>query len=89
MKFKYVKELQTGRLFLQHNGVDVYHVTKSGAPQMYWYALGDIRKVGDFDVRELKAYAGSALSKSWSLQNVRAVIVAAIDAGEIRATVGA
>jgi hypothetical protein len=89
MKYNYNQSLQTGRLFLQHNGVDVYHVTKCGAPQMYWYALGDIRKVGDFDVRSLKAYAGSALSKSWSLYNVKALIVDAIDAGEVRATVEA
>lgn len=82
-KFKYGKELQTGPLFMSHDGVDIYQVTKCGIPQMYWYALGDIRKVGDFDIRSLPSWSESNAKVEWTPDAVRELIALAIDRCEI------
>lgn len=85
-KLKYGQELQTGAHIFEHNGVHIYHVNKDGAPMMYWYTTGELREVGDFDVRLLPLYKEKGQENpeksGWRVSHA-AIIQDAIDRGII------
>lgn len=89
----YRTEWQEPEVFLEHNGVTVYHTYKDDdieqGPRTYWFVTGKHEGEDEaFDVRDLETPSRDRLyghTESLS-EAIRAILREAIDAGLIQAT---
>jgi hypothetical protein len=59
----YIEESCDKDIFLEHNGVTIYHAYKNddySQPYTQWYSLGPQDDAEEFDVRELPGYDPAA-----------------------------
>lgn len=78
-------------LFLEHKGVEVYHIYKDddagNGPRTYWYgtsmAASDCGS-DNFDVRELPMWKALSGKLGDEMEAIRATIIAAIDSGDLK-----